>query len=172
MPVGLPSAVQPPSPTRTLRSCSCSASEALKRSRYLLHLLHDAGKGVESMASMARQLTLGLLMTVCAALAAHAETWDCVYPGYGKDRGAVRMVLELSEGKLIEREAPFGVVYDVVRQNALAIIAVNALAQVEGTAPSIGAETIIIDRKRGNFIQMVGEIGEEPGWSIGRCTRK
>jgi hypothetical protein len=119
-----------------------------------------------------RRLTLELLMTVCAASVAHAETWSCVYPGYGKDRHNVRMVLELSDGKLIERETAIGVVYDVVRQNALAIIAINTSAQVEGTGPSIAAETIIIDRERGNFIQMVGEVGEEPGWSIGRCTRK
>jgi hypothetical protein len=116
--------------------------------------------------------TLGLSITVCAISVAHAETWSCVYPGYGKDRHHVRMVLELSDRKLIERETALGVVYDVVRQNAHAIIAINTLAQVEGTEPSISAETIIIDRERGNFIQMVGEVGEEPGWSIGRCTRK
>jgi hypothetical protein len=60
----------------------------------------------------------------------------------------------------------------VVRQNALAIIGIETSALVDTTGRRINATTIIIDRERGNFIHMVGEVGDEPGWSKGLCTQK
>ena len=113
------------------------------------------------------RLAIGLLLILVAG-SAQAESWSCTYPGYGKDRAAVRAEYELINGKLTSKK--WGTEYQVVINNRLAVVAVEASALVDGTGRRINATTIIIDRERGGFIHMVGEIGDEPGYAVGLCT--
>jgi hypothetical protein len=80
----------------------------------------------------------------------------------------VRDTFELKNATLVDKA--WGMPYQVIVNNQLAVIAVDAEAKVDGAHRYISAATIIIDREAGGFIYSLGEVGSEPASTVGRCT--
>jgi hypothetical protein len=106
---------------------------------------------------------------------APSVSWTCTYPGFfGDNKTAVTVTYAIQGDKVVDAElgAPQ---FDLVENNDYALIAVQHFAMPDSAAVRgtvrIVSSTIIIDKTFGQFIYMVGEIGNEPVHRRGRCIK-
>jgi hypothetical protein len=103
---------------------------------------------------------------------APSVSWRCTYPGFGKDNKTVTVTYAIQGDKLVDADlgAPE---MDLIENNDYALIAVRHFAMPDSAAVRgtvrIVSSTVIIDKTFGQFIYMVGEIGNEPAHRQGRC---
>jgi hypothetical protein len=112
------------------------------------------------------------LLSLGIATAAKAETWTCRYPGFGANREPVTVSFVVKNDKLTS--ARFGVPeYRLLENNQYSLIGVEHYSQFDKMkgAVRIYSATVIIDKTFGRFIYTVGEIGDEPGYAKGECSK-
>ena len=128
------------------------------------------------MAILARATVLSAVTVVASGIAAspaNAESWTCTYPGFIHNRPAVTVRFSIENGKLVDNTLGGATKYEVVENNEYSVIAVDHYSKFDGLkgAVRIFSATVIIEKRLGQFIYMIGEIGEEPGYHKGSCGK-
>jgi hypothetical protein len=108
-----------------------------------------------------------------SAAPAAAAGWICTYPDFSEKRAPVIVRLNI-EGDMLIDDAPPHVRYKVLTNNANAVIAAEAYAELDdpGSTPRVYSSTIIIDKVLGRFLYSVIEINQSPGFREGRCINE
>jgi hypothetical protein len=111
---------------------------------------------------MIRTFTAILLvyLTMPIAFVAAEEVWTCTYPGFSQDRRPVIARYREKDEFLVDDE--WNQQYRIMQNNQFGIVASWSISTIErnNSSPSIGARTIVIDKRSGELLWSNTLLGE------------
>jgi hypothetical protein len=110
--------------------------------------------GSQSLRAIAAILLVYLVIPTIA-FAATEEIWTCTYPGFSQDRRPVIRRYR-QQGEFLVVQDQWREEYRILQNNQFGIVASSSISKIETnqnkTEPSIGARTLIINKRTDEFL--------------------
>jgi hypothetical protein len=118
------------------------------------------------------KIAIALAAISISSAATAEESWTCSYHGFGTDK-MVSLKLVTNGNKL--NDGTFGIAnkWDILDNNQYALIAAYHYAKFDTFVGAVRVEAsmIMIDKTFGEFVYMVADLGDQPGYRTGSCRK-